>query len=96
MTIYEAIIRPIVTEKSQDKKDGERTLCFEVHRDANKTLIKQAVETLFKVKVEDIRTVSLLGKLRRRGRFSGYQPDWKKAYVKVKAGQKVPEYAEMI
>jgi len=50
---------------------------------------------LFKVKVDDVRTVNNLGKLRRRGRFSGYRSDWKKAYVKLKAGQKMPEYAEI-
>jgi len=53
------------------------------------------VETLFKVKVEDVRTATFEGKLRRRGRFSGYRSTWKKAYVRLKAGQKVPEYAEI-
>jgi large subunit ribosomal protein L23 len=95
MTVYDIIRRPIVTEKTQNKKDDERTLCFEVHSEANKSQIKQAVETIFKVKVADIRTVNLLGKLRRRGKFAGYKQDWKKAYVKLKAGQKSPEYAEV-
>jgi len=95
MTLYEVIKRPIVTEKGVARKDGERTLCFEVAPDANKTEIRKAVEMLFKVKVDDVRTVNNLGKLRRRGRFSGYRSDWKKAYVKLKAGQKVPEYAEI-
>jgi len=95
MTIYEVIIKPIVTEKGVEKKDSERTLCFEVHTEANKTMIKQAVETLFKVKVADVRTAIFEGKLRRRGRFSGYRSDWKKAYVRLQAGQKMPEYAEI-
>ena len=95
MTIYEVIKRPIVTEKGVDKKDSERTLCFEVHLDANKTQVKAAVETLFKVKVEQVRTAIFDGKLRRRGRFAGYRSDWKKAYVRLKLGQKVPEYAEI-
>jgi len=95
MNRYEVIIRPIVTEKGVDKKEAERTLCFEVHRDANKTEIKQAVESLFKVKVEDVRTASFEGKLRRRGRYSAYRSDWKKAYVRLKVGQKAPEYAEL-
>ena len=56
MNRYDVIVRPIVTEKGVDKKEAERTLCFQVHRDANKTQIKQAVESLFKVKVEDVRT----------------------------------------
>ena len=58
MTIYDVIKRPLVTEKGITKKDNERTLCFEVAPDANKTLVKAAVEKLFKVKVEDVRTVS--------------------------------------
>ena len=69
------------------KKEAERTLCFEVHPDANKTEIKAAVEKLFKVKVDEVRTANFDGKLRRRGRFAGYRPDWKKAYVRLKAGR---------
>lgn len=96
MTIYDVIKRPIVTEKGHNKKDAERTLCFEVDAEANKTQVRQAVEALFNVKVEDVRTATMAGKLRRRGRFSGYQANWKKAYVKLEAGQKVPEYAEIL
>ncbi|HTC33874.1 MAG TPA: 50S ribosomal protein L23 [Bryobacteraceae bacterium] len=95
MTIYEVIKRPIVTEKGVAKKDNERTLCFEVAVDANKVLVKAAVEQLFKVKVADVRTANVDGKLRRRGRFSGYRPDWKKAYVRLKAGEKLPEYTDI-
>ena len=95
MTIYDVIKRPIVTEKGVTKKDEEQTLCFEVAPGANKLMVKAAVEQLFKVKVADVRTVNQVGKLRRRGRFSGYRSDWKKAYVRLKAGQKVPEYAEI-
>lgn len=95
MTIYEILIRPLVTEKGVDKKDNERTLCFEVSRDANKTQVKAAVEKLFKVKVAEVRTATFDGKLRRRGKFAGYRAEWKKAYVKLKEGQKVPEFAEI-
>ncbi len=95
MNVYEVIRRPLVTEKGIDKKDKERTLCFEVTPEANKTQVKAAVEKLFKVKVDEVRTATFDGKLRRRGRFSGYRPDWKKAYVKLKKGQKVPEFAEI-
>ena len=95
ISVYDVIRKPIVTEKGVTKKDEERTLCFEVHVDANKTQVRQAVETLFKVKVEDVRTAITPGKLRRRGRFAGYKSDSKKAYVKLKAGQKTPEYAEI-
>ena len=95
MNTYDVIRRPLVTEKGVDKKDNERTLCFEVNADANKTQVKAAVEKLFKVKVAEVRTATFEGKLRRRGRFSGYRPDWKKAYVKLKDGQKTPDFAEI-
>ena len=95
MTLYEVIRRPIITEKGHDKRESENTLCFEVAAAANKVQIKGAVEKLFKVKVAEVRTVNQVGKLRRQGRFEGYRPDWKKAYVKLKAGQKMPEYAEI-
>jgi len=95
MTVHEIIRRPLVTEKGVDKKDNERTLCFEVAPHANKTQVKAAVEKLFKVKVDAVRTCNVEGKERRRGRFSGFRPDWKKAYVKLKAGEKAPDWAEI-
>jgi len=95
MTIHDVLRRPLVTEKGVEKKDNERTLCFEVALDANKTQVKAAVEKLFKVKVEDVRTSNFDGKLRRRGKFAGYRSDWKKAYVKLKKGEKVPDFAEI-
>lgn len=95
MNIYEVIRRPLLTEKVVAKKEEQRTVCFEVDPRANKVEIRSAVERLFKVKVEEVRTSNLAGKLRRRGRFSGHRPDWKKAYVKLKAGEKVPEFAEI-
>ena len=69
--LYEVIKRPLVTEKGVTKKDDERTLCFEVAVDANKTEIRHAVEAAFKVKVAEVRTSMTAGKLRRRGKFSG-------------------------
>ena len=95
MNLEQVLKRPLVTEKGVTKKDDERTLCFEVAPDANKVQVKQAVEKLFNVKVEEVRTANFEGKLRRRGKFSGYRSDWKKAYVKLQAGQKVPEFAEI-
>jgi large subunit ribosomal protein L23 len=95
MRLHEIIRRPLVTEKGVDKKDNERTLCFEVALDANKTQVKAAVEKLFKVKVSQVRTATFDGKLRRRGKFAGYRSEWKKAYVRLKAGEKVPEFAEV-
>ena len=94
-TLYHVLRRPLVTEKGVDKKEKERTLCFEVALDANKTQVKAAVEKLFKVKVAEVRTATFDGKLRRRGRFAGYRPNWKKAYVRLKEGQKVPDFAEI-
>ncbi len=96
MNLYEVIRRPLVTEKGVTKKDTERTLCFEVHGDANKTQVKAAVEKLFKVKVSEVRTATFEGKIRRRGRFAGYKSDWKKAYVRLKDGEKVPDFAEVL
>jgi large subunit ribosomal protein L23 len=95
MNVFDVIKKPLVTEKGVAKKDNERTLCFEVALAANKTQIRQAVEAAFKVKVEEVRTANNAGKLRRRGRFAGYRSDWKKAYVRLKAGEKMPEYAEI-
>lgn len=94
-SVYEIIKRPVVTEKCVTKKEGERTLCFEVAAKANKTEIRNAVQSMFKVKVAEVRTVTTAGKLRRRGRFAGYRSDWKKAYVKLQKGEKMPEYAEI-
>jgi large subunit ribosomal protein L23 len=95
MTIHDVLLKPVVTEKGMIRKEEERTLCFQVAAAANKIQVKQAVEKLFKVKVEAVRTANFEGKLRRRGRFTGYRSDWKKAYVKLLPGQKVPEFTEM-
>ena len=61
---------------------------------ATKTEIKEAVQSIFKVKVHSVRTAMYPGKERRRGKFAGYRPDWKKAYVRLKSGEKMPEYAQ--
>jgi len=95
MKLQEVIRKPIVTEKGVALREAARTMCFEVAPDANKIQIRAAVDRLFKVKVEELRTVNGTGKIRRRGRFSGYRSDWKKAYVKLRKGQKIPEYAEI-
>jgi large subunit ribosomal protein L23 len=94
--IYTVIKRPIITEKALDLKEEKHTLCFEVNVRANKQEIRQAVEKLFKVKVESVTILNFSGKERRRGRFAGYKPDWKKAYVKLQAGEKMIEFAENI
>jgi large subunit ribosomal protein L23 len=96
MNHYQVVRRPLITEKGTAKKEAERTLCFEVAPAANKVQIKAAIEKLFKVKVETVRTVNTAGKKRGRGMYEGYLPTVKKAYVKLKDGQKIPEYEEMM
>ena len=91
---YQIIRRPVITEKGLGVKETEATLVFEVSAKASKTEIKNAVQSIFKGKVEAVRTANFAGKERRRGKFTGYRPDWKKAYVRLKEGQKMPEYAE--
>jgi large subunit ribosomal protein L23 len=90
------IIRPVITEKSTQLKEKNREVCFQVASRANKTEIKKAVEQLFKVKVESVRTQNIVGKWRRVGRGQGQRSDWKKAYVKLKEGEKMIEYFEAV
>jgi large subunit ribosomal protein L23 len=91
-TLYTVIRRPLITEKGMNIKETENTLVFEVALKATKTEVKQAVETLFKIKVHTVRTSIVEGKERRRGKYAGYRPDWKKAYVRLREGEKMPEY----
>jgi large subunit ribosomal protein L23 len=95
MNKFEVIQGPLITEKSTLHKEDQRTLCFKVRTDATKTDIKNAVEAVFKVKVETVRTSNYPGKFRRQRRWVGYRPDWKKAYVKLKEGEKMVEYAQV-
>ena len=95
-TLYTVIRRPVITEKGMTVKETQNTLVFEVAEKATKTEVKQAVETLFKVKVSNVRTAIVEGKERKRGKFTGYRPDWKKAYVRLKEGEKMPEYLNSI
>jgi large subunit ribosomal protein L23 len=91
---YDIIRRPVITEKGLTLKENDGTLCFEVSDGASKTQIKEAIEKIFKVKVDHVRTMTVPGKERRRGRYTGYRPDWKKAYVKLREGEKMIEYGE--
>ncbi len=93
-TLHTVIRRPLITEKGLMAKEVEATLVFEVATKATKTEVKQAVEALFKVRVAAVRTMNYVGKERRRGKFSGFRPDWKKAYVRLHAGEKMPEYVD--
>jgi large subunit ribosomal protein L23 len=87
---------PVITEKSTFQKEKNQTLTFKVARDANKIEIKAAVEKIFRVKVASVRTANFHGKIRRQGRYSGQRPNWKKAYVTLKKGEKMFEFSEML
>jgi large subunit ribosomal protein L23 len=92
-----AVLRiPLITEKSTFQKEKLQTLTFKVARGATKIEIKSAVEKIFKVKVASVRTANFHGKLRRQGRYAGRRPDWKKAYVTLKQGEKMFEYSETL
>ncbi len=92
--ITDVIRRPLVTEKTSIQREDGRTIVFEVAAGANKTQIKRAIERLLGSKVETIRTSIAHGKVKRQGRFAGRRSDWKKAYVRLREGQKMPEFLE--
>jgi large subunit ribosomal protein L23 len=94
MNANQIIRRPLVTEKSTIQREEGNVISFEVDRNANKIQVKQAVEELFKVKVEDVRLFNVRGKMKRMGRFVGKRRDWRKAYVRLKQGEKAPEFIE--
>ncbi len=87
--IHQIIRRPLVTEKSTQQKETHNQYIFEVQREANKIEIQKAVERLFKVKVIQVRTMNVLGKVKRLGRKYGKRPDWKKAIVTLKEGDRI-------
>ncbi len=91
MSVYEIIRFPHITEKSTARsEEGERqVVALQVRLDANKYQIKEAVETVFSVKVDQVRTARFQGKLKRQGRFQGRRPGWKKAWVTLKPGQTI-------
>ncbi|HET7697767.1 MAG TPA: 50S ribosomal protein L23 [Vicinamibacterales bacterium] len=90
----EIIRRPLITEKTTLLREDGRTLVFEVAPGATKIDIKRAVEKLLGAKVAGVRTALAHGKVKRQGRFVGQRSDWKKAYVKLKEGEKIPEFLE--
>ena len=95
MSPFDAIRSPVITEKAETRRALESTLCFRVNPKATKTDIKNAVEHIFKVKVAGVRTANYRGKVKRRGQSSGRKSAWKKAYVKLKEGEKMVEYAQI-
>ena len=99
-TIWDIIKSPVITEKAlvakEESQDTGQLLTFRVDRQATKPEIKSAVETIFQVKVDRVRTISFMGKTARRGRFEGRKPSWKKAYVTLKEGEKTVDYGEAV
>lgn len=104
--VWDILKSPVVTEKSvilkeesseegTDRNNGQ-VLTFRVDTKATKTDIKGAVEEIFNVKVSSVRTVQYEGKMKRRGRQEGRRPSWKKAYVTLRKGEPVVDYAEAI
>ena len=95
MNANQIIRRPLVTEKSTLlRESGANVIAFEVAPTANKIEVKRAVEELFKVKVAEVRLFNVRGKIKRMGRWAGKRRDWRKAYVRLKAGEKAPEFIE--
>ena len=94
MKLTDIIRRPLITEKTSIQREDGRTIVFEVARDANKIQVRTAVEKLLNAKVAGIRTSIVHGKIKRQGRYAGQRPDWKKAYVTLREGQKMPEFLE--
>lgn len=92
--IYAVIKRPIITEKTTKLRE-QSIYVFEVDRNATKPLIKEAVEKIFNVDVVSVKTINVKGKLRRYGRYEGYKPDWKKAIVRLKSGQRIKQIDEL-
>ncbi len=99
-TLWDIIKSPVITEKALEAKeetqDSGQLLSFRVDRRATKPEIKTAVERIFQVQVDHVRTINYLGKTARRGRFEGRKPSWKKAYVTLKKGEKPVDYGESI
>lgn len=91
--IYNVIVRPLLTERSTIMKEKHNQYVFETDVRADKTQIKRAIEELFKVNVERVRTMIVMGKFRRYGRGGGMRSDWKKAIVTLEKGQKI-DFAE--
>jgi large subunit ribosomal protein L23 len=94
MKLTDVIRRPLITEKTTVIREDGKTLVFEVAIDANKLAIKRAVETLLGSKVQSVRTSLAHGKFKRQGRYIGRRSDWKKAYVRLRDGEKLPDFLQ--
>ena len=94
MKLTDVIRRPLITEKTSIRREDGRTIVFQVSTGANKLEIRRAVEQLLGAKVASIRTSIAHGKVKRQGRFAGRRSDWKKAFVRLRDGEKMPEFLE--
>jgi large subunit ribosomal protein L23 len=94
MKLTSVLRRPVITEKTTIIREDGRTLVFEVAMDANKIDIRKAVEQLLGSKVASVRTSLGHGKFKRQGKFVGRRSDWKKAYVKLREGEKLPDFLQ--
>lgn len=95
MDIYQVIKEPHITEKANIQKEGTNQITFRVHKKANKVEIRKAVETFFKSKVLDVRTMNVRGKRRRMGKTVGKKSDWKKAVVRLAPGENIEFFEGM-
>ncbi len=89
MIPYEIIKRPLITEKTNIQKEEYNKVTFEVDRGANRVEIRRAVEKIFKVRVANVRTMQVNGKVKRRGKIQGKRRNWKKAIVTLMAGERI-------
>jgi large subunit ribosomal protein L23 len=94
MNLTDVIRRPLITEKTSLLREDGKTIVFQVAAGANKIDIKRAVEHLLGAKVASVRTSIAHGKVKRQGRFVGRRSDWKRAYVRLRDGEKLPEFLE--
>jgi large subunit ribosomal protein L23 len=93
MQSYDVLIRPVITERATMLQERHNQVAFEVHKQANKHQIRNAVEQLYGVEVENVRTMVVPGKLKRRGQNVGKRPNWKKALVTLKEGDSIDFFA---
>ena len=94
LKLTDVIKRPLITEKTSILREDGRTIVFQVAAAANKMQIRRAIEQLLGTKVDTIRTSIAHGKVKRQGRYAGRRPYWKKAYVRLREGAKMPEFLE--
>ena len=93
MLAHDIIIKPIITEKTMGGMPNKK-YTFKVAKDAGKIEVKKAVEEIFKVKVAKVNMLNVRGKFRRQGKYHGYTPSWKKAYVTLTPDSKAIEFFE--